>query len=223
MWRGVGNANWRLDSTMARRLMDGYGLTEPRVADTERELIERARHRGFDVVDGRLLSDFELLALLRHHGAATRLVDFTRSAAVGLWFATVEEPKSPGWLLGIHSDFLHGYEGVPLTKTYDEMVSDLSKYEGPWTWDPSPVSPRVTAQHSQFVFSTIDEESPVGSLQLPQQAGAVIAVEIPAIVKGAALGFLRTVLDIGSQTMFPDISGFSQAFGVDPPESPYRW
>ena len=36
---------------------------------------------------GRQLSDLEILAELQHFGAATCLIDFSRSALVALWFA----------------------------------------------------------------------------------------------------------------------------------------
>jgi hypothetical protein len=62
----------------------------------EKALIERARAAGL----GSGLGELELLARLRHHGAATRLLDCSRNAFVALWFACRWEPDQDGVLIG---------------------------------------------------------------------------------------------------------------------------
>ena len=49
--------------------------------------MKKARSLGHDQRDGKQLPDLELLAELQYFGAATCLIDFTRSALVALWFA----------------------------------------------------------------------------------------------------------------------------------------
>ncbi len=43
----------------------------------EADLLARTRMQGLDLHGSRRLGDLELLARLQHHGAATRLLDFT--------------------------------------------------------------------------------------------------------------------------------------------------
>ena len=46
------------------------------------------------------MSDLEVLGLLQHHGAATRLVDFTESAFAALWFACRQRHDRWGIVFG---------------------------------------------------------------------------------------------------------------------------
>ncbi|HSH62401.1 MAG TPA: FRG domain-containing protein, partial [Acidimicrobiales bacterium] len=196
-WRGSADARWRLDSTLVRRLRkSGEPSDERSVAFWERDLLDRARHRGFDVLSGVRLRDFELLGLLRHNGAATRLIDFTRSATVALWFATFELPDVSGRLLGIHTDYLAGSgEGKTIGESYAKVIAAAEAYDRAFTWEPPRVSPRVSAQHSQFLYSVVNEYE-YGSLRLPiDKPGGVFVVDISPELKQSVLPFLREVLD----------------------------
>ena len=224
-WRGIPDRSWSLDSSLARRLAASpYGsVTEGRAQFTERDLLERARHRGFDIINGQRIGDFELLALLRHHGAATRLVDFTRSATVALWFAVSQLPEQDGSIIGVHTDHVAGFhEGQPAPDSYADLVAKLVGSSNVWGWSPPAVSPRVAAQHSQLLFSKI-EGRPHGTLLLPTEPDAVLRLQVPAAIKGDVRAFLRNVLDIDFQAMFPDLPGFALAFSAEPTEDPYRW
>lgn len=104
MWRGQADQSWLLHSSGYRRVAkDRPDATEQNLAYYERQLLRRATHAGYRHVDGRTLSDFELLARLQHHGAATRLLDTTRNAMVGVYFACATQPEKDGLLFGIHT------------------------------------------------------------------------------------------------------------------------
>jgi hypothetical protein len=105
-WRGQADASWDVDSSLARRyrrqrawLGARYSLSEANVRAVESALVERARSVGF----GEGLSEVEILTRLQHHGAATRMLDCTRSAFVALWFACREHPDRDGILIGFAS------------------------------------------------------------------------------------------------------------------------
>lgn len=163
------------------------------------------------------------MALLRHYGAATRLIDFTKNAAVGLWFAT-SNPEVEGELLGISTEYVGGYaEAEPIDESYDDVMAGLKPDNFLFSWEPTAVANRVSAQHSQFLFGRAEELS-YGTLRLPlDEDDGVIVISVSPSVKTEERTFLRNVLDIHTQTMFPDVSGFASAFGVSPPESPDRW
>lgn len=225
-WRGMANEAWLLDSTLVRRLRAfGRPVGEREARWAEETLLERARHRGFDVVNGVRLTDFELLALLRHHGAATRLIDFSRSATIALWFAAVDPDQRGvrGQLIGIHTDLLGGYEATPINKSYEAAVDSAARYQHPQTWEPTRMSPRVFAQHSQFFYGTVTDQA-YGSLTLGNTTqGRILTIAIEPEMKPIVLRFLRNALDIGMETLFPDIAGFGKTFDAAPVEEPWRW
>lgn len=209
MWRGQADASWLLDSGAYRRLKaDGGRADEWHVAHYETGLLDRATHRGYRAYEGRELSDFELLARLQHHGAATRLIDMTRSVLVALYFACATQPETDALLFGIHSHHLGGGEGTSLRTAYDKVLKGCEGLKHPQTWEPPTVSKRVAAQHSQFVYSQIVEDQPIGSLALSNHEDKLLVVGIPAALKAGYLLYLERTFDITTQALFPDIDGF---------------
>ena len=171
MWRGQSDVNWRIDSAAYRRLVasTNYKTKDQNIAlmSYEKDLLEQATHRGFRYENGRVLTDFELLAKLQHHGAATRLMDFTRSVLIGLWFACCENTNKSGLLIGLDSWYLQGYERELETRSYDVIVGELLTDKSPTTWEPPNISSRIAVQHSQFIYSAVAKSSS-GSLILPE-------------------------------------------------------
>lgn len=211
MWRGQGNIDWPVHSTAYRRLaLNGATVDERSVISYEKHLLRHATHRGYRTLEGRELSDQELLARLRHHGAATRLVDATRSAITALWFAVADQVHATGVLIGMHCHYLGGYEGVPESRSYDELVTAAKDRHYPLTWEPMTVSPRIAAQHSQLLFSRLSN-APSGSLELPQNPRSTLIIALTPALKAAARGVLVEVYDIRAVTLFPDLDGFCDA------------
>ena len=211
MWRGQGDISWPIHSSAYRRIARKRSVpTEENIRYYEQDLLMSATHRGFRDMNGRLLSDFELLARLQHHGAATRLVDFTKNALVGLFFSVASCPKKTGLLIGLHTDFMGGYEGVPEQRQYDEVFNGLEELKQPHTWEPPSVSPRITAQHSQFLYSVVSKQK-TGSLWLSDSPYSYMAIALSPSVKRKCLNVLSEVFDIRTTTLFPDLDGFGEA------------
>lgn len=226
MWRGQENADWTLDSSAYRRVLHGSKkniINESDVASYEKNLIKRAKHRGFDILDGRPISDFELLARLQHHGAATRFIDFSRSSLVALYFSCLGSTEIDGMLFGLHCWNLGGYEGLNIEEGYDEHISGHSRYNHPFTWQPTEISKRVAAQHSQFVYSNVVKETH-GSLAIGDLEKYLIAIRIPRFRKEGFRTLLQRAFDIHHPTLFPDLDGFGLGNGpARPLYSDSRW
>ena len=90
-FRGQEDKSWRLESSAERRLKNSI-RSQARVPDQlfieyHKDLLEKCKLKNYDKREGKSLSELQLLADLQHHGSATCLIDFTRSALVALWFA----------------------------------------------------------------------------------------------------------------------------------------
>jgi len=224
VWRGQGNIDWPVHSTAYRRLeLNRATVNEKDVIMYEKRLLVQATHRGYRSLGGRDLSDQELLVRLRHHGAATRLVDATRSAITALWFAVAGQVRATGVLMGMHCHYLGGYEGQPESHSYDELVGLAKDKDYPLTWEPMTISPRIAAQHSQLLFSQLSK-APSGSLELPRESGSTLIIALTPALKAAARAVLVEVYDIRAVTLFPDLDGFcdANACSVDIGDM-YRW
>nr|WP_241737573.1 FRG domain-containing protein [Neptunicella marina] len=211
MWRGQGDINWPVHSSGYRRCIPNSDLE---LASYEKRLLDEATHQGYRFVNGRELPDFELLARLQHHGAATRLVDASRNALVALWFCCNSEPNKTGALIGIHTHHLCGYEGQLEIRPYREIIEDLKENENLYTWEPPAVTKRIASQNSQFLYSKVIHEK-TGNLVLPKEEDVTIVISIRPKLKEECLTILQEAFDIRQLTLFPDIDGFCASNSVN--------
>jgi hypothetical protein len=224
LWRGQSDIAWPIHSAAYRRLSrTEQSITEKNLQSYERYLLNHADHQGYRFEAGRKLSDFELLAKLQHHGAATRLIDCSRNIMVSLWFACSAENKEIGLLFGFHSNYLGGSENKPEMRSYEDVVEGLEKFNYPQTWQPPVVSKRIAAQGAQFLYSVASDDK-MGSLKIDKRQETYTAIGITPEFKQHALKELSGVFDIRYLTLFPDIDGFghSNSFRFDEYESE-RW
>lgn len=207
-WRGQSDIQWPIHSSAYRRLRRTEAqVTESNMQYYEKHLLQHATHQGYRYDNGRYLTDMELLAKLQHHGAATRLFDFSRSIIVGLWFACSSEPEKAGLLFGFHSDFVGGGENKIKLGDYSEVFKGIEKYNHPMLWHPPVVSKRIASQSAQFLYSKIVENK-FGSLALDDNEDSYIFIHISPTFKERALKELSETFDIRHITLFPDIDGF---------------
>ncbi|MCY8935669.1 FRG domain-containing protein [Peribacillus frigoritolerans] len=225
LWRGQGDIQWPINSGAYRRLLKEKGkVTEREIVNYEELLLDRARHKGYGFTDGMVLSDMELLARLQHHGAATRLVDFSKNSMVALWFCVNSLPSKTGLLLGFDTNQVGGNgEGVYDTfKSYSDAIGELSEYDHPMFIESPVVSKRIAAQHGVFLFSDVSNKK-TGSLKIPEE-GLNLFIVISPELKIQTRKVLIETFDIRTETLFPDLDGFSIANSVDEnPKEVYRW
>lgn len=223
VWRGQANVEWRIDSGAYRKLSNKkFSVKERDIINYEESLLSRARHKGYGLDNGMLLSDMELLARLQHHGAATRLVDFSKNSLVALWFCVNSVTQDYGLLVGIDTSHIGGTEGVLEFENYSSAIIDLFEYSHPMFIEPPVVSKRIAAQHSVFLYSDLSQ-SDMGSLKIPIE-GQNIFIAISPELKKLSRKVLIETFDLRQETLFPDLDGFSSAnsYSENPSEA-YRW
>ncbi len=227
-WRGQPDAADPIEPTLIRRWRLSVGNDvagrsvpgEPEVRKLEEALLERARRAGHRSD----MSELELLAKLRHHGAATRLLDASRNAFISLWFASRQRLDRPGMLVGFRlresSDAME-----VTTEMLDWTVNDvLAAGDGRllW-WQPRDLSPRIVTQHALLVLGHthqgmrasslrfgsepihVPEGGPVGDLD-----GAVCVLITPQL-KRSLSGMWHPVFGFSDEILFPDFDGFAHA------------
>ena len=91
IYRGQGDSSWGLQTSIDRMFEDPLSISTSKL-NTEIALLKRfqreSHHYGINNID--LLNIPEWLSLMQHYGAPTRLLDWTHSPWVGLFFAIVE-------------------------------------------------------------------------------------------------------------------------------------
>lgn len=236
VWRGQPDAAWGLNPGLVRRLRNHNGahwpVTETQLIGHEKQLLESAKAAGY----GRNINDVELLAVLQHHGAATRLLDVSSDPMVAMWFA-VENQDSPdktdGALFAIDiskSESISGTDRRPWTNMLDSMRPGAIGY-----YEPPGADERIKVQRGRFIFSRLTgEEKP--DLSLPIDIGnwdderrkrffgqargsgrpvppSILVLNIRWQIKARLLGLLENSYGYTTETMYPDLSGFAGANG----------
>ena len=154
----------------------------------------------------------EILAELQHIGAATCLIDFSRSVLVALWIAcqkSSKELQEDGKVCAIRS---RDSDGTPRFNeiSHDLVKEDIGYFFKPnemgkypiYQWTPKPQNNRIITQHSVFIF---------GRPKIDADFACVIKEEN----KQAILRDLELLFNIDEARMFPDLHGFAQGRAHD--------
>ena len=158
IFRGLSDKEYRLESAAHRRIKKLLrGLYK--VGDyTEAILIEKVKMQQWHKRDGRELKDLEILAYLQHQGAATPLMDWSRSFAVALWFACDENKDEEGKdkdgrvvMMNILANLdkkITYITSENMDKAYAKLKENKIYY-----FEPASTLERIISQSSVFLFS----------------------------------------------------------------------
>ncbi len=227
-FRGTTSSKYKLVPSL-------YRSASGREPDSDDELRAEFKRRGLPLVAERPpRDDWEWYFLMQHYGAPTRLLDWTDSALVALYFA-------------VSSYSVEGNTTAPMTpavwalnpwqlnkKTEDEFigpvtpgVTDISKYLGkiyelrkppryPIALDPTFVGQRMLVQHSHFTLHGHDHR---GIEEMETELGLegrlfklVIRSEDESI---AILRQRVALLGISETTIFPDLNGLGRELRLE--------
>ena len=211
LFRGVSNSAYEIGQASAyRRLGKEEEPTLAKLIEINESVIEQARRRGYDLKNGRALSDLEILCEMQHFRVATCLIDFTYSAEVALWFAcsSSSDEQLDGKVVAVRND--HSIKEVT-SEMLERKIDDFFKedeIEGYplYQWQPTHLNNRVIRQHSVFLFG-----------------GGEIGSSPECIISAAYKEKIRRELErfsnISEDTLFPDFEGFSRLHAHNVPHT----
>ncbi len=167
-------------------------------------MLELFRRQSADRLDVAVADDWELLAIAQHHGLATRLLDWTRSPLVALYFSVCKECESRD------PDGRPRCEDAEILawRSPKENLSKLLPKSGPLKIEktiryiPRIVTPRLRAQSGVFtVHSTPTQDF--------EPDGALVRVRIPY---GKRKGLKDSLFRHGvhEAVLFPDMDGLAR-------------
>lgn len=203
LFRGVSTESYKIEASAYRRLSETDRNNPNKLLKINKDLIGKARSLGHDQRNAQQLSDLELLAELQHFGAATCLIDFSRSALVALWFACQQGSRggANGKVYAVRHDDMVRLKTVNpdlITKDIDYFLTpDENDRYLLYQWQPKLQNNRIIAQQSVFVFS-----------------GAQIEAEAECVIDKNSKQDLLTSLDkisgVTEANIYPDFDGFAR-------------
>ena len=200
------DAEWQLLPTMCRQKFPVSHL-----ADYENELIGEFKVR-FSLAGW---SDIEVLSFARHHGAPTRLLDWSRNPLIGLWFAVSDKSLDSKQgavfqlnLLG-NSDAICAASGFELGHA-DKCKKDVHVFASPQRIN------RTDRQRSVFSITTFKDGKalvPLDSLTRSSQVGPVRRFPVPPEFK-PRIRRLLSDLGLDAYSIYGDPDSFGKSMST---------
>lgn len=248
-FRGQRDASWPLVATLDRKLwkrtevdVRGFHSTSYgplNVEENERSLLldfQRGAHH-YQEKTPPIDYTVDWLAMMQHYGAPTRLLDWTRSPYVALYFALQGDSSGDSMIWAIDFKWLQERSDTLLKMHHADFPTDLNfdtrfdyinraviSYENehpiivPVT--PRQLNQRMIVQQGELLYNLSDwipfSTSLLGMLIHP--TNAVRQVVGRAIVKrDQRVEFLRELrrMNIHDASLFPGLDGFARSLGVN--------
>lgn len=238
VFRGQQNTIWDLKPSLERIVCDRVGLIPSCMSDVEAFLLERFQ-RHLHRYQSRVPAEddhLEWLALMQHHGAPTRLLDWTYSCYIALFFALELAPLDTTcaiwaidqiWLFNclkerpdrsvreafnINPQLRSPGSAQPLLTTPVTSVAPLVPYH---------LNERLAIQQGVFLVPLNLESSFMDNLRAVAQPSElrehVLKLEIP-VIREVQYQMLVSLdrLNVHRISLFPGIDGFAQSMQISP-------
>lgn len=227
-FRGQRHENWPLVSALARYLKNFRVDSAVWPAQEERILrIFKRKAHHFLIAGTQPDDDFEWLALMQHHGAPTRLLDFTWSPYVASYFAlrratglaavwafNAAKIGRPDSVDRQQPPFQPGVDAAG----QEEFRRYFLKEEIPFVWvgEPHSMNRRLIAQSGTFVIPGILNQ-PIEEIlaAYPNPKGMLVKFILPSEkIRDRGLYDLYR-MNITHATLFPDLDGLAQSLAYE--------
>ena len=205
LFRGLRDPAWKLETSLERAAR----RCEKPTKEYEKQITkEFKRHaHSYMVRVPEFTDELEWLALMQHHGAPTRLLDFTRSFWIGLYFACeAADDDCVVWAVDPNS---LGRDGRDYNKILRENIVDGKHIDNYLYYnEPFFTNERLAIQKGTFVFS-LNVQKQFHDLFIKNKK-----VHKKLIIKKTLFPGIRRLNDFNctSRVLFPGIDGYARYF-----------
>ena len=218
-FRGQSDVSWKVEPKLLRMLRHDPSESHFNTFEGVAEKDFFSRRRG--ILPAAVEEPVDQLgrwALMQHYGVPTRMLDWTESFYVALYFAVKENWACDGAVFGFNRWQLRFDQGKLGDAVQEETFSprrreSSSRLAGLLCFSSPQPSPRELIQQGLF---TVCEDAAYdrGMVldEMPQRADTTVTFKlvIPATLKAECLVQLRA-MNVGAHSLFPDVGGIGMA------------
>lgn len=185
------------------------GLLNGTIHDVEKLMMNEFERNFLPLSEFKPSNDWDLMALAQHYGLPTRLLDWSYSALVALWFAVKHPAKKRD-----DNSYSDGVVWILATKTEDFRA--IKKDKTPFDVGSSKVfrstviSRRISSQMGLFTLHLIEETGKVYKFETTKEFKDRLTKITIRSDKFPALRKQLDILGVNHATVFPELGGLCE-------------
>ena len=224
-FRGECDARWPLYSSLSRYLQNS-GVAPEAWSQQEARILRVFKRKAHQFLDKPpdWDDDFQWLALMQHHGAPTRLIDFTWSPYVAAFFA-LERTLGDGVVWAMNPARLDSSRAAVPVRNDPRIKGNFQRYflKGRrrfiWMGEPHTMNRRLIAQSGTFAVPGVLDVAIEDMLTDADQENILAKCVLTHAVREVGMRELYR-MNITYATLFPDLDGLAKSMGY---ELEYHW
>ncbi|PWU09870.1 MAG: FRG domain-containing protein [Terriglobia bacterium] len=219
-FRGERDERWPLYSSLSRYLQN-FAVARQAWPDQENRILRIFKRKAHQFLDKppEPDDDFQWLALMQHHGAPTRLIDFTWSPYVAAFFA-LERTVADGVVWAMNPARIDSSRAPQRVRMDPRVDGNFRRYflKGNrrfiWMGEPHTMNSRLIAQSGTFAVPGV-LDVPVEEIVSPEDPNNVLAKLVLAnSVRDVGMRELYR-MNITHATLFPDLDGLAKSLAYE--------
>jgi hypothetical protein len=234
-FRGQANADWGLKSTLERVIGKRWSAENARRFESYSLQLFQSKYHIYSGSEHTPASKLSWLSVMQHYGVPTRLIDFTTSPYIALYFALeTYDPLSQNDFAVYAIDYTAVMEAsiqhikrvdskFSETRTsmngkqdsiFDDVV-DRYSYDIAWITEPRELNARIDRQSGTFLVSGNLEKTIESIVNLPlYETATVLKFRVPASLYEGVYVALRK-MSINSKSIYGDLGGLAKSIRME--------
>jgi hypothetical protein len=224
-FRGERDERWPLFSSLSRYLQNS-GVAPGAWSEQEARILRIFKRKAHQFLDKPpdWEDDFQWLALMQHHGAPTRLIDFTWSPYVAAFFA-LERTLGDGVVWAMNPARVDSSRAPTPVRTDPRVKDNFQRFflkgrrQFIWMGEPHTMNRRLIAQSGTFAVPSVLDVAIEDMLSDADQENILAKCVLTHVVREVGMRELYR-MNITYATLFPDLDGLAKSMGY---ELEYHW